>query len=52
MPEIKIFCICEVCEVLVDVTGKKRTRFCGDTCRKKEERERKMSDIVPSKADK
>jgi hypothetical protein len=33
---IQIYCKCEICEVMFDVTGRKRSRFCGKGCRDKD----------------
>lgn len=34
--QIRIYCRCEICEVMFDVTGRKRSRFCGKGCRDKD----------------
>lgn len=40
---ISVYCKCEVCSSYFDVTGKKRSRFCGKKCRDKDFYRRKLS---------
>ena len=41
--QIRIYCRCEICEGIFDVTGRKRSRFCGKGCRDKDYYRRKLS---------
>ena len=39
--QIRIYCRCEICEGMFDVTGRERSRFCGKGCRDKDYYRRK-----------